>query len=65
LKDICPKKSLLFQQKCLLPKDVLKHSNSHIIAMNIASVLFELERFKESFYFLQLSLDKAVNLSEL
>lgn len=33
--------------------------------MNIASVLFELERFKESFYFLQLSLDKAVNLSEL
>jgi hypothetical protein len=46
-------------------KDVLKHSNSHIIAMNIASVLFELERFKESFYFLQLSLDKAVNLSEL
>lgn len=25
---------------------ILKHSNSHIIAMNIASLLFELERVK-------------------
>jgi hypothetical protein len=33
--------------------------------MNIASLLFELQRHQESFYFLKNSLDKAVTQGEL
>jgi hypothetical protein len=44
----------------IAPKRILRHSNSHIISMNIASLLFELERLNESFYFLQLTLEKAI-----
>jgi hypothetical protein len=44
---------------------MLRNSNSHIITMNIASLLFELERIDECFYFLRLSLDKAIAENEL
>jgi hypothetical protein len=33
--------------------------------MNIASLLFELERLNECFYFLQLTLEKAISENEL
>jgi hypothetical protein len=38
------------------PKNILKQSNSHIISMNIAGLLFELQWVNECFYMLQLSL---------
>ena len=49
----------------LLPRDALLHPHSFVIAMNIAALLFELERLEESFFFVQLSLESAMSAGEL